>query len=109
MKVVDKPWGREIWFAVEDEYVGKIIEVKKGERLSLQFHEEKKETMYLLEGRMALTFGDEELELAEGESITIKPGVKHRINALSDVKVVEVSTPQVEDVIRLEDDYGRTG
>ncbi|MBD3262501.1 MAG: cupin domain-containing protein [Candidatus Altiarchaeales archaeon] len=105
--VVEKPWGREIRFAHEPEYIGKIIEVKEGHKLSLQYHEEKKETMYVLSGRMLLTLGDEQHEVGEGESITFNPQIVHRVEALSDLRIIEVSTSHMDDVIRLEDDYKR--
>jgi len=107
LKVVDKPWGREVWFAHEDEYAGKLLEVKAGERLSLQYHRVKKETIYVLKGEVEVVLGDEEMTLSENDVFTIKPGVKHRFKALSDVVLVEVSTPELDDIVRLSDDYGR--
>ncbi len=107
VKYIEKPWGREIHFAVEKEYIGKILEVKKGARLSLQYHKKKKETMYLFQGRIILQRGDETAELTPGSSVTIKPGVIHRVEALEDAKIFEVSTSHLGDVVRLEDDYGR--
>ncbi len=107
ISIIDKPWGREILLAVEEEYVGKILEVKAGKRLSLQYHKEKKETMYLLEGRMKLTLDDETMVVEAGKSITINPGTIHRVEALEDVKIIEVSTIQLDDIVRLEDDYKR--
>lgn len=107
IRIVDKPWGREIHFAVEDEYVGKILEVNKGTRLSLQYHEKKKETMYVLEGEMKLTLGSETEIVGKGKSVTVNPGVKHRVEAIKDVKILEVSTTELDDIVRLEDDYGR--
>jgi len=104
--IIEKPWGREIWLAVENEYVGKILEVKKGARLSLQYHKKKKETIYILEGKMKLIHKDGELILDEG-SITIEPGDHHRVEALEDLKLIEVSTPHLDDIVRLHDDYGR--
>lgn len=106
-EVVEKPWGREIWFAHEREYAGKILEVNEGERLSLQYHEKKKETMYVLSGEMKLTLDGEERVLREGDSVTINPGQKHRIEAVTPVRIAEVSTPQLDDVVRIEDDYER--
>ena len=107
IKVVEKPWGREIHFAVEEEYVGKILEVKKGCRLSLQYHEVKQETMYMLDGVVKLTV-DSETEVVEaGKSITIKPGMRHRLEAIEDSRIIEASTTELEDVVRVEDDYGR--
>ncbi|MDI6893517.1 MAG: cupin domain-containing protein [Bacillota bacterium] len=108
MKVVEKPWGRETWWAVTPSYVGKIIEVRAGHSLSLQYHREKLESMYFLRGRGRLLVGDEEKEVAPGLAVTIPPGTVHRIWAEEDLQIVEVSTPQVEDVVRIEDAYGRT-
>ncbi|MFH0862983.1 MAG: cupin domain-containing protein [Candidatus Altiarchaeota archaeon] len=107
INVVEKPWGREIHFALEGEYVGKILEVKGGQRLSLQYHKRKKETMYLIKGRIRLTLGDEVEELGVGKSVTLAPGVTHRVEALEDSQIIEVSTNHLEDVVRLEDDHGR--
>lgn len=104
---VDKPWGRELHFAVEEEYVGKILEVDKGKRLSLQYHEKKKETLYVLSGRLKVTLGDEEGEVGEGKSFTIVPGTTHRFEALEDAMILEVSTTELDDVVRLHDDHGR--
>lgn len=108
LKIIEKPWGREIWFAVEDEYAGKILEVRKGGKLSLQYHKRKKETMYVLEGRMKLIHaGGEMLVEKGGGSVTLEPGDRHRVEALEDLKVIEVSTPHLDDIVRLQDDYGR--
>jgi len=105
--MVEKPWGREIHFAVEDVYAGKILEVRKGKRLSLQYHKRKTETMYLLEGRIRLTVDDETRVVGAGKSVTLKPGVKHRVEALEGTRIIEVSTSHLDDVVRLEDDHGR--
>jgi mannose-6-phosphate isomerase len=107
VRFVDKPWGREVHFALEKEYIGKILEVKKGTRLSLQYHKRKKETMYLLEGKIKLRKGDEESLIVPGQSVTIKPRVIHRVEAVENSKILEVSTNHLGDVVRLEDDYGR--
>lgn len=107
VKVVGKPWGRELWLVVEREYAGKILEVKKGRRLSLQHHVEKKESMYVLSGRVKLILDGEELVLCGGDCVTINPREVHRVEALSDARIVEFSTPQLDDVVRHEDDYGR--
>jgi len=107
LKVVEKPWGREIWFAHEREYAGKILEVDFGERLSLQYHKVKKESLYVFSGEVEVLLGDEKRVIKEGESFTINPGTKHRFKALTDVKLIEVSTPELDDVVRIEDDYGR--
>ena len=109
MKVVEKPWGREVWWAVTPAYVGKLIEVKAGHNLSLQYHRQKLESMYFLSGRGRLRLGEEEWEIKAGDTVTIEPGTVHRIWADEDLTLVEVSTPEVEDVVRLEDSYGRTG
>lgn len=111
---VDKPWGHEIWYALTDEYAGKILHVDRGHRLSLQVHERKDESCYLLKGRLLLIKGptaDEltEATLARGQTWRNRPGEVHTIEALEDSVVLEVSTPQLDDVVRLRDDYGRQG
>jgi len=105
-KIVEKPWGREIWLAEEPEYLGKILEIRKGERSSLQYHKEKKETMYVLKGRLKIV-NDSEIILEEGDSITLSPGDVHRLVPEEDVTIIEVSTYHPEDVVRLKDDYQR--
>ncbi len=109
MRIVEKPWGREIWWAQTSSYVGKRIEVRGGNALSLQYHREKLETMYFERGEGELTLGDTVRPIPVGEAVTIIPGTVHRIRAVSDVVIWEVSTPQVEDVVRLADEYGRGG
>ena len=109
---VEKPWGHELIWAETDLYVGKILHVKAGQALSLQYHEVKDETMHLLRGRMRLLIGPtadqlETIELAEGESIRIQPPTVHRVEAITDVDILEASTPHLGDVVRLEDRYGR--
>ena len=111
-KRIDKPWGHELWYAVTDRYVGKILHVRQGHRLSLQYHENKDESAYLLRGRILLTKGPtaEDLsttELGPGAVWRNEPGTLHTIEAVEDADVLEVSTPEVDDVVRLEDDYGR--
>jgi mannose-6-phosphate isomerase len=111
---VDKPWGHEEVFAENERYVGKILFVRKDEALSLQYHERKDETIRVLDGRMELTFGAsvEELErcvLESGAVFRISPGTLHRMVGLSDCQLLEVSTPELDDVVRLEDRYGREG
>jgi mannose-6-phosphate isomerase-like protein (cupin superfamily) len=113
MKRVDKPWGYELWWAQTDKYVGKILHVNAGERLSLQYHNEKDETLYLLKGEMDMQYGPsaEQLEtkrMHEGDTHYNPPLMVHRMIAITDVDMLEVSTPQVEDVVRLEDAYGRS-
>jgi quercetin dioxygenase-like cupin family protein len=111
---VDKPWGYELWWALTDAYAGKILHVERGHRLSLQLHQEKDESAYLLSGRLLLTKGpsEDELdthELGPGETWRNVPGEVHTIEALEDCDVLEVSTPELDDVIRLTDNYGREG
>jgi mannose-6-phosphate isomerase len=108
MKIVEKPWGREIWWAVTDWYVGKILEVNAGHRLSLQYHQKKHETMMLYEGKAQMELDGKAFKMPHLEGIVIEPGKKHRIEALTNVTIFEVSTPETEDVVRLEDAYGRT-
>ena len=110
-RTVDKPWGRELWFAHTERYAGKLLYVNKGERLSLQFHERKDETSYLLSGRALITQGTgdsvDERVLEPGAVWRNEPTVVHTIEALEDTIVVEVSTPELDDVVRLSDRYGR--
>ncbi len=106
-KIVEKPWGREVWFAAEDRYAGKILEIKKGFKSSLHYHEKKKETMYVLEGEIKIIKKRGELHLREGDCITINPGEVHRIVPLEDSKILESSTPELDDVVRIEDEYRR--
>lgn len=114
VKIKLKPWGREIWFAKTDKYAGKILEIKKGHRFSLQYHEKKHETQYLCEGKIKVTFGKEKNNLQTkilnpGDKFEILPYTIHRAEAISDSKIFEVSTPELDDVVKIEDDYGRTG
>lgn len=108
---VPKPWGYELIFARTERYVGKILHINKGESLSLQFHEMKEETLYVVEGELRLTIeydGDRRvLPLRKGEGFHIPPRLIHRMEAVVDTDVAEVSTPELEDVVRLEDRYGR--
>ncbi|WP_249021461.1 cupin domain-containing protein [Conexibacter sp. S30A1] len=111
---VDKPWGYEIWWAVTDQYVGKILHVNRGHRLSLQYHELKDETSYVLSGRLILVQGDSPDSLSEhvvsvGDVWRNRPGTIHTIEALEDSDVLEASTPHLEDVVRISDNYGREG
>jgi mannose-6-phosphate isomerase len=105
--IVPKPWGREVWYAHEARYAGKIIEVDEGGALSLQKHARKQETMYLLSGRLLYHLNGREEEMLPGRCITIHPGDVHRFTALEASVILEVSTPELDDVIRLEDRYGR--
>jgi len=111
---VPKPWGSEFIWAVTDEYVGKILNISAGHKLSLQYHELKDETILVLEGRLLLHTGSSEsdvttVELGPGEFRHIPPGLVHRYEAMVDTKLVEASTSQLDDVVRLVDDYGRQG
>ena len=112
MAVVDKPWGHELIWARTERYVGKILHIRAGESLSLQFHQVKDETIMLLSGRMTFTsFAEGEAprsrELVPREPCHIPPGLRHRMTAIEDTDVLEVSTPELDDVVRLEDRYGR--
>jgi mannose-6-phosphate isomerase len=113
-RFVDKPWGNELIWAETDRYVGKILHVKKGQALSLQYHVKKDETVMVLSGKMAFThyFENEEprtVELGPREPFHITPGLRHRMVAIEDTDIVEVSTTELDDVVRLEDRYGRAG
>ncbi|HKJ24915.1 MAG TPA: cupin domain-containing protein [Myxococcota bacterium] len=111
---VEKPWGHEVIWAHTDRYVGKLLAIRAGQRLSLQYHERKDESIYVVRGRLALHLADEAgtlhvHELGPGEHRRIPTGRTHRFEALEDVEVMEVSTPELDDVVRLEDDFGREG
>lgn len=111
-KRIEKPWGHELIWADSELYVGKILHVKAGQALSLQYHRQKDETIHLLHGEMRFWVGPavgrlEEVPLREGESYRIRPGTVHRMEAITDVDMLEASTPHLEDVVRLEDRYGR--
>jgi mannose-6-phosphate isomerase len=111
MRRVEKPWGYELIWAETDRYVGKVLHVNAGHRLSLQYHQRKDETIHLWSGRLQLVVdegeGLTEREMAQGESYRIRPGTKHRMIALTDCDILEASTPELDDVVRLEDAYGR--
>ena len=114
VKTIKKPWGEEVWFAQNNHYAGKIKKKKKGHRYSLQYHERKIETQYLYKGSIKLTFGSEPENLQErilqvGEKFDINPPTIHRVEALEDSEIFEVSTPELDDVVKLHDDYGRSG
>lgn len=108
---VEKPWGHELWWALTEKYVGKLLHVKAGHKLSLQYHQVKDETIHLQSGELLLVIEVDgalvEQRLAPGESRHIRPGTKHRMVAVTDCDILEVSTPEVDDVVRLEDSYGR--
>lgn len=110
---MEKPWGHELWWAQTDAYAGKILEVKAGHRLSLQLHREKDESSYVLSGRLLLTSGPSvddlrEEEIGPGFAWRVESGTVHSIEAIEDSVVLEVSTPHLDDVLRLEDRYGRS-
>ncbi|HEY0387244.1 MAG TPA: hypothetical protein VGC71_02270 [Gaiellales bacterium] len=110
---VPKPWGFEIWWAVTDEYAGKLLHVEKGHQLSLQYHEEKDESCYLLSGLIRLTQGSSLDELTHrhvspGECWRNRPYDIHTIEAVATSVVIEASTPQLDDVVRVHDPYGRS-
>ncbi|HTZ63267.1 MAG TPA: cupin [Solirubrobacteraceae bacterium] len=107
-----KPWGSELWYAHTDRYAGKILRVDAGHRLSVQYHSEKDETSYLLSGRLLVEQGNtadsmRRRELAPGAVWRNRPGIVHTMEALEDSVILEVSTPELHDVIRIEDRYGR--
>ncbi len=109
---IDKPWGYELHWAVTDRYVGKILHVNRGEALSLQYHDRKDEYLYLLAGAIDIELGGPDGALTthrmrEGDTLHIMPGTRHRMTAVEDTDIVEVSTPEIDDVVRLEDRYGR--
>jgi len=109
---VEKPWGYELIWARTESYAGKILHIKSGHMLSLQYHEKKEESILVYSGRMTLVFEDEggtlrEIPLQAGEAHHIPIGRKHRMIALEDCDVFEVSTPQLDDVVRIADGYGR--
>ncbi len=112
---VVKPWGHETIWAHTDRYVGKILHVKAGEKLSIQYHERKDETVYLLRGEMKYWVqlpGETELRdqrLVAGQAFRITPHTIHAIEAVTDIDVLEASTPELDDVVRLHDRYGREG
>jgi quercetin dioxygenase-like cupin family protein len=109
---VEKPWGYELIWADTSDYVGKLLHIQAGEALSLQYHEVKDETIYLLSGQMRFSAGSsesdlEDIDLRAGESFHVSTGTVHRMVAITDCDVLEASTPHLDDVVRLEDRYGR--
>jgi mannose-6-phosphate isomerase len=112
---VEKPWGFELIWAETDQYVGKILFVRAGQSLSLQFHNVKDESWYVQSGRAEVELAEPGVKVTEtevigpGEAFRIRPGTVHRIRAFEDTTVFEVSTPHLQDVVRLEDAYGREG
>ena len=110
---VPKPWGHETIWAHSDRYVGKILHINAGQELSVQYHNKKDETVHLLSGEISYRVKTNELledmRLRVGESFRITPGTVHQMVALTDCDVLEVSTPELDDVVRLSDKYGREG
>ncbi len=113
---IEKPWGHEVRWAINEKYLGKIIHINRAKRLSLQYHEVKDETVYVLNGVLVVHIGvtddgqpESIVVLKQGESMRIQPKVVHRFCAPIDghVRIIEVSTPEIDDVVRLQDDYGR--
>ena len=114
VKVVPKPWGHELIWAHTDHYLGKVLHIEAGHSLSVQYHDQKDETIHLLRGRMIYRVGSEggallEVEFTEGQSFRNEPGTVHQMEAVTDCDVLEVSTPHLDDVVRLVDRYGREG
>ncbi len=114
-RYVEKPWGHELIWAHTDRYVGKVLHIKAGHALSVQYHERKDETVHLLTGEMKYWVqlpGESELQdqrLVTGQSFRITPGTIHYMEAITDCDVLEASTPELDDVVRLKDRYGREG
>jgi len=115
VKHVPKPWGHETIWAHSEQYAGKILHINAGQALSVQYHERKDETVYLLSGELvywvALEAGGElrDMQLRAGDAFRITPGTVHYMQAVTDCDVLEVSTPELDDVVRLKDRYGREG
>ena len=115
VKKVEKPWGYELIWALTDIYCGKVLFVKAGHSLSLQFHKQKDESWLVQSGRAKLELGEvgesvlNEMVIAAGAAFHYPPGTVHRVTAIEDTTILEVSTPQLDDVVRLEDAYGREG
>lgn len=108
---VEKPWGHELVWARTDRYVGKILHIEPGHLLSLQYHEKKDETIFVLKGEIIFRVKDggelTERRMNEGESYHVTPGTVHQMEAVRATDLLEVSTPEIDDVVRLEDRYGR--
>jgi mannose-6-phosphate isomerase len=113
VKRVPKPWGYEIIWAHTDRYVGKVLHINAGHALSVQYHNQKDETVYLLSGEMKywVKLGDEleDVRLKQGDAFRITPGTVHYMEAITDCDILEASTPELDDVVRIQDRYGREG
>jgi mannose-6-phosphate isomerase len=113
-RVVNKPWGHELIWALTDRYCGKVLVIEAGKKLSLQSHVVKDESIYVLSGRLRLHLEDEtgkvqQVELRPGDYRHVPTGKIHRFEAIDRCELIEVSTPELDDVIRIEDDFGREG
>jgi mannose-6-phosphate isomerase-like protein (cupin superfamily) len=111
---VDKPWGYELRWGITDRYAGKMLHVRQGEALSLQYHERKDEFQYVVKGAVDIELGGPDGVLTThrmkaGDTLHIGPGTRHRLTAVEDTDIFEVSTPEIDDVVRLDDRYGRAG
>ncbi|HSO30538.1 MAG TPA: cupin domain-containing protein [Candidatus Sulfomarinibacteraceae bacterium] len=111
---VDKPWGHELVWAQTDRYVGKVLVIETGRRLSLQYHDRKDEWIRVISGRLRLTLEADDGRLEErilepGDGARVAPGRRHRFEAVERAELIEVSTPELDDVVRLADDFGREG
>ena len=109
----EKPWGFELLFALTPKYAGKIIFVRRGHRLSLQYHEKKDESIYIYKGKARLEIEGSDGQMTSdivkhGYCVRVSPHTRHRLEAIEDTTLLEVSTPELDDVVRIEDDYGRT-
>ena len=115
VRIVPKPWGHEVIWAHTGLYVGKVLHIKAGHSLSVQYHNQKDETIYVLSGEMIYRVADaagqplREVRLVAGESYRNEPGHVHQMEAVTDCQLLEASTPHLDDVVRLSDRYGREG
>ena len=112
MKIINKPWGKEEIIEINSKYMLKKLSMNKGHRCSLQYHNLKKETIFVLSGKLKILIGDKINNLRirnldKGDSITIEPGIIHRMEGIENVVYLEASTPETNDVVRLKDDYSR--
>jgi mannose-6-phosphate isomerase-like protein (cupin superfamily) len=113
MTIIEKPWGKEELLEINDYYMVKKLTMWKGHRCSLQYHKQKKETIYVLSGQLKIYSGPAENKLTvkiygPNDTITLLPGTIHRMEGVEDCVYLEASTPQMEDVVRIQDDYNRT-
>jgi mannose-6-phosphate isomerase-like protein (cupin superfamily) len=111
---IEKPWGHELPWAHTGGYVGKILHIRAGHALSYQFHRVKEETVYVLSGRLVLHWSPDDSaarveQFGPGGVFHVRPGLRHRFEAIDDTELLEVSTPELDDVVRLDDRYGRAG